>query len=135
MWQYNYMTAVDSSEEFQHYGVLGMKWGVRKDASRAYGKAVKKKQKLEKKAVNKNLKSAKLRSKALKKEVRATNERQYQKARKLEFKANKLSLQSAKLQKKGLKWVKAMDKTFKNYKVEQGPDGTYVLTRIDQEDD
>lgn len=106
-------------QELRHYGVLGMKWGVRKNPSRAYTKAVNKKNKLEKKAADLNLKSAKYRSKALSKSVRATSEKQYQKARKLEFKANKLSLESAKLQKKGLKWIKAMDKTFAGYDIKK----------------
>lgn len=120
MWQYNYTTGRgSSSDELYHYGVLGMKWGVRKDASKAYSKATKKKNKLEKKSTKYNLKSAKLRSRALKKEVRATNERQYQKARKLEFKANKFALKSARLQKKGLKWVRAMDKTFAEYDIKR----------------
>lgn len=42
MWKYNYGPYTDS-EYLAHYGVLGMKWGVRKDPSKAYGKAIKKK--------------------------------------------------------------------------------------------
>lgn len=106
-----------NNQELQHYGVLGMKWGVRKNPSRAYAKAVKKKEKLEKKSTDLNLQAAKYRSKALKKSAKATSEKQHQKARKLEFKANKLSLQSAKLEQKGLKWAKAMDKTFAGYDI------------------
>lgn len=104
-------------EEIKHYGVLGMKWGVRKNPSKAYYKARKKKDRLEKKSVGLNLKSAKIRSKALKKSAKATNEKQYQKARKLEFKANKLAILSAKYQRKGLKWTKSMEKVFRDYDV------------------
>lgn len=35
--------------ELQHYGVLGMKWGIRKDPQKAYAKASKKLDKLDKK--------------------------------------------------------------------------------------
>lgn len=44
-------------EYLAHYGVLGMKWGVRKNPQRAYQKASKKYDKLEKKA-NKSLDKA-----------------------------------------------------------------------------
>lgn len=37
-----------NNEELMHYGVIGMKWGVHKgNASKAYGKAIRKKTKLE----------------------------------------------------------------------------------------
>ena len=129
-----YGPLIDSDDELTHYGVLGMKWGVRKDASRAYGKAVQKKNNLKKKEVDYNLKSAKIRQKAFKKETKATSQKQYDKAKKLEFKANKYALKSAKYQEKGLKWVKAMDKTFRDYKVQKSSDGSYVVSRIDDED-
>lgn len=133
MWKYNYGPYTDS-EYLAHYGVLGMKWGVRKDPSKAYGKAIKKKNTLKKKAVDYEVKSAKTRQKALKKETKATNEKQYEKARKLEFQANKYALKSANLQKKGLNWVKKMDKVFRDYKVERASDGSYLVYRADSDD-
>ena len=107
-----------SCNTLMHYGVLGMKWGVRRgNASKAFAKAAKKANKLEYKATQTNLKSAKLAKKALKKEMRATNEDQFKKARKQQFKANKLKLKSAKLEKKALKWTKSMEKEFAKVKM------------------
>ena len=129
MWEYNYNSA--PNDELYHYGVTGTKWGVRRgNVTKAYNKAIKKKNRID-------AKSAKLRSKVLKKSAKATNEKQFQKARKMEFKANKLGVKSAKLQKKGLKWARAMDKTFRGYDIkhlskkemESGQKYVYELTK------
>lgn len=100
-------------KELYHYGVIGMKWGIRRNrASKAFAKASKKANKIDKKASDKLLESAKLANKSMKMERRATSEKKYKKARKVQFKSNELNLESAKLKKKGAKWVKKMKKQF-----------------------
>ena len=125
------------NEELYHYGVLGMKWGVRRNSSKAFAKASAKADRLKKKAIKTNLKSAKLQKKALKKETSATSEKQYKKAREMQFKANKLNLKSAKLQKKAGKWTKRMENSFSEVKMsdiskehlDAGKKYTYMLLK------
>lgn len=119
----------------QHYGVKGMKWGVRKNPDRAANKAIKKLRKFETsshklsgKASKLRLKSAKMTSKANKLQLKAMNTGSNRKRTKMEGKAIRLNnkaikknLRAAKYDSKAVKkanqgrqWAKQMNKHLSN---------------------
>lgn len=118
------------NDELMHYGVLGMKWGVKRarraaekgntdKAIRLYLKTYKKSSrsidKVHSKSVKTNLESAKLQKKALKQAndaISKGNNYKYQQARKKELKAATIRSKSAKQENKAMKLEKKMEKTF-----------------------
>jgi hypothetical protein len=88
-----------------HYGVLGMKWGVRKNPQRAYQKASKKFDKLEKKA-NKSLDQAGKYNRR-RRSYNLGNIGNYNEAR-----AKRSYDKAVKRTKRAAKWMKAMKKEF-----------------------
>lgn len=105
-------------EYLMHYGVLGMKWGVRKDPRKTYGKAVKKLRKLNKKASDYSLTSAEKRKKIAKQERKLLkgrlSDKKATKLQKIKLEYAKIDQKAAQYKIKGDKWLKSMDKTFKN---------------------
>lgn len=85
MWEYNYTI---NHDELYHYGVLGMKWGIRKGRTdQVFAKAQNKMNKLDKK-------SEKAQKKALKKKYSSFTSKG--KAERIQFKADKKSYKAAK---------------------------------------
>lgn len=126
------MQGLRSGEQaLQHYGVKGMKWGVRKNPDRAANRAIKKLQRLDKssqrlhtKSVKTNVKAAKMTAKANKLQLKAMKTGSDKKRTKLEGKAIRLNnkaikknLRAAKYDAKAVKkankgrqWAKQMNK-------------------------
>lgn len=111
-----------SLEELQHYGVLGMKWGIRKGRDNVYSKSIKKLNKLDKKSTEYSEKSQRDSLKADFKRDKAVNlalagkrsgKRHGRKALKLSKKAYKFGKKSTRYSKRAQKWAKNMDKYLK----------------------
>lgn len=105
--QYNNET---NTNELYHYGVLGMRWGIRRGrAGSAYSKGVKKLKNLDRRANELKTKSDKLAYKSAKIYSKGRND---EKARKLDVKARKLNYKSTKLVNRGKKFYKKMETEF-----------------------
>lgn len=104
---------LNNNGELYHYGVVGMKWGVRRgNTSKAYEKASKKLKKLDAKA-------DRLMDKAYEKKAKADKKASSffaseKSARKADFKAQKALRKSVVATRKAQKWLNTMDATFKN---------------------
>lgn len=147
-----YGSGNDSGNRLKHYGVLGMKWGVRKNPSRAFGKASTKARNLSRKADRQmavgtklEYKSAKYRMKSNKKATRAlVNPMAQEKANSLARKADKklargkkLQAKSAKSRNKRSKWIRHMEHAFRDIPIsrieepdlEKGREFVYMLKK------
>ena len=101
--------------ELQHYGVVGMRWGRRKNVSRAFGKASKKADRLTNKANKADLKVEKLTSKQSKYESLGDSDKANKTSAKLEKATAKRNLK----QEKADKWISSMSSTFKTAKMSE----------------
>jgi hypothetical protein len=101
------------SDELRHYGVIGMKWGVRRgNSAQAYAKASKKLNRLDRKADRAVEKAYNKKSKA---DRKASSFFASEKsARKADFKAQKAQRKATVKANKARKWLHSMEKTFKD---------------------
>lgn len=109
----DYIITVDEngSPSLAHYGVLGMKWGVRHDRQKAYQKATKKAGKLKNKAEKKQARAMKAKAHTPSRLLRATDLT----APIYDFRIRSIHAKegrAAKAQLKAEKWMKSMEKVF-----------------------
>lgn len=109
----------------QHYGRTGMKWGVRKNPSRAFARSSKKATRLDTRSAKIAVVGAKLTAKGQRRMAKATRwyslnpTKNLVKGLRIQSKGSAKALKSVKLSQKSLKWKSEMLKQFKDVKVSQ----------------
>ena len=103
----------NDTEYLAHYGVLGMRWGVRHNPKRTYQKATKKRDKLIQKANKKTDKAKKAVAKTPSRAMRWNDIGIAVYDRKMRS-INAKNAKAARAQLKAEKWIKSMEKEFRN---------------------
>lgn len=111
-----------SLADLEHYGVLGMKWGVRKNPQRARDRAYDKLATLDRRVSKAENRVVKAKAKSLRKQERADTAILFKKwkARKAEDSIRRTNVEHIRLQRKvakAEKWYKSMDKVFGGMKL------------------
>lgn len=93
---------VENDDDLEHYGVIGMKWGVRKNPDKAYSKSIDKLKKLDTKSNKLQINAAKSDAKSAKKYERKAAKYE-NKSAKAQVKASKAGKRDSKLEMKARK--------------------------------
>lgn len=112
----------ENEQSLEHYGVIGMKWGVRKDPQRAYDRSGQKLQKLDSKISKGSDKAQRQMEKAWRKTNRAQRAILFKGIKKWSAsgQTNRAMKTYAKVQantSKAMRWQKSREKVFKDTKV------------------
>ena len=106
------MTSIEQyNNELYHYGVIGMKWGVRKNPTKAFAKASKKLDKIDKKFTKMEAKATKKAANAIKFQS-SINPWRRGKGNREEERAKKYVAKMRRQARAGSNWVRAMEKSF-----------------------
>lgn len=111
--------------ELYHYGVKGMKWGIRKDPARAFEKATTYADKLKNRAAAADLKSSNYHAKTVKRMARPSfTDFGVAKERRMQKKDARLEVKAKRANNKAAKFERDMRETFKDVHIKSIPKST-----------